>query len=121
MAKDDMEVVIYKILRYLYECMKQAKVASFEDMFNVAGLAGMPQRYYGQVIEEMMRQGFVAGFQVTKTKSGTIVHLDSDARVTLEGATFLAENSRMKKAAEFAGKAFEALLMNVLAAALPVR
>ena len=31
MAKDDMKVIMYKILRYLYECMKHDKKAELEE------------------------------------------------------------------------------------------
>ena len=31
MAKDDMRVIMYKILKYLYECMKHDKAAELED------------------------------------------------------------------------------------------
>ena len=31
MAKDDMEVIMYKILKYLYECMKKDISPQLED------------------------------------------------------------------------------------------
>ena len=32
MAKNDMKVIMYKILRYLYECMKTGKTPSLADI-----------------------------------------------------------------------------------------
>lgn len=32
MAKNDMEVIMYKILRYLYECMKTGKTPDLADI-----------------------------------------------------------------------------------------
>lgn len=32
MAKDDMEIIMYKILKYLYECLKSGRKTSIADV-----------------------------------------------------------------------------------------
>ena len=42
MAKDDMRVIMYKILKYLYECMKHDKEAELEDFAWESRLFSIP-------------------------------------------------------------------------------
>ena len=118
MAQNDMEVIVYKILRYLYACNKEGKIPTFSDMFNTLELSGVSQSYLGQILEEMADKNYIAGCIFRKTKGWAIITFADDARITLDGVSFLNENSRMKKAAEFAGRAFEILLESVISAAL---
>lgn len=118
MAKDDMHLIIYKILRYLYDCNKQGKIPTFSDMFSVLELTGIPKSYLAQILTEMVDCGYIAGCSVTVAKDLTQIFLSENARVTISGADYLKENSRMKKAAEIAGKAFEIVLESVISAAM---
>jgi len=40
MAQNDMEIIVYKILSYLYECMKAGKHPRLEDMGSTCLLQG---------------------------------------------------------------------------------
>lgn len=114
MAKDDMHLLIYKILRYLYDCNKKGKTPLFSDMFYAAELSVIPLSYLAQIIEELINGGYIDGCEIIRTKDGTQFILTEEARVTMHGVEYLMENSRMKKAAEFAGKAFEILLSQII-------
>lgn len=120
MAKDDMEVIIYKILRYLYDCNKNGKVPTFSDMFSVIELPMISLSYLGRIVSELIEKGYISGCDVTNTKNGVLFHLAENAGITLDGVNYLHENSRMKKAERIAGKAFEILLNAVISAAFPV-
>ena len=48
MAKDDMEVIMYKILKYLYECMKKDIDPQMEDFSWNSKLFRIPQNYWCQ-------------------------------------------------------------------------
>ena len=63
MASDDMHVVMYKILKYLYECLKKGVEPNME-MFDADAL-GVNERYWTVIMQELMERGYVAGF-VTK-------------------------------------------------------
>jgi len=45
MAKNDMEVIMYKILRYLYECMKLGVEPELEQFAWNSKLFDIPQSY----------------------------------------------------------------------------
>ena len=82
----------------------------FSDMFAAAELATVPLSYLAQIMEELISGGYIDGCTVIKAKEVTQFNLSENARVTMRGVEYLGENSRMKKAAEVAGKAFEILL-----------
>lgn len=115
MAKDDMHLIIYKILRYLYDCNKKGKTPLFSELFTVAELVTIPSSYLGQIIEELIDCGYINGCTILVTKDATHITLTEKARITIKGVEFLTENSRMKKAAKVAGTAFEIMLEGVLA------
>ena len=87
-------------------------------MFSVLELAEIPKSYLAQILTEMVNCGFIAGCSVTVAKDVTQFSLSENARVTISGADYLNENSRMKKAADIAGRAFEIVLEGVIAAAM---
>lgn len=45
MAKNDMEVIMYKILRYLYECMKTEKTPDLADIMWNCKMFDIPKAY----------------------------------------------------------------------------
>ena len=114
MAKDDMDVIIYKILRYMYECMKAGHKPAMEDMCCNCKLFDIPERYWESIIRELIDAGYVRGITYRITKSGPLINMTDDVSITLDGVHFLEENSRMAKAKQFLGSAFEIVLDTVL-------
>ncbi len=110
MAYNDMDVIIYKILSYLYECMKSGVAPREEDLCANAKLFRIPQRYWLQVIEEISDEGLVKGFRFLMIKDGMLVDVSEDARITIKGKQFLTENSRMAAARKFLGAGFNETL-----------
>ena len=55
MAKDDMEVIMYKILKYLYECMKKDISPQLEDFSWDSKLFHIPQNYWCKIIVTLVR------------------------------------------------------------------
>ncbi len=106
MASDDMHVVMYKILSYLYACMKageKPKAAKYS-----AEALGINKPYWDCIVAELACRGFVAGIKVTRSEIGDSVYL-SNPRVTMEGVEFLMENSMMKRAKKFLAEIKEAV------------
>ena len=116
MAKDDMRVIMYKILKYLYECMKIGRRPALEDMCCRSTLLQIPEGYWGRVIEELIEAGYAKGFICTMTKDGLAVTMMDNASITLAGVDFLEENGSMAKARQFLGNAFEIVLETILKA-----
>lgn len=120
MAKDDMNLIVYKILRYLYDCNRKGKTPTFSDLFNVLEHSTIPQCYLASVLIELVESGYIVGCDVLITKDVTHFALQSDARITLKGVNFLDDNSKMKKAAKVTGTSFEIVLSSVIAVAMPL-
>ena len=89
MAKDDMRVIMYKILKYLYGCMKIGRHPALEDMCCKSTLFQIPEEYWGQVIVELAEAGYIKGFIYAMTKGGLAVTMTDSARITLAGVDFL--------------------------------
>lgn len=114
MVYNDMDVIIYKILSYLYECMKNGVAPREEDMCSSAKLLRIPERYWLQIIEEMQAEGLIRGFAFINTKDGKIAQMSEDARITIKGGQFLEENSRMKEVRSFLGESFKTVLTSTV-------
>ena len=117
MANDDMLLLAYKILRYLYGCNRAGKVPAFSDLYRALELPGVPVSYLARILESLTGSGYISGCSVTVTKDATVITVSENAGLTLDGAAYLTENGRMQQAARAAGRVFEIVLDGVLAAA----
>lgn len=60
MPKNDMNAVIYKILRYLYRCMQEGKKPDIGEYSHDSELLDIPERYWedhGRADRERVYQG----------------------------------------------------------------
>lgn len=111
MAPDDYAVVAYKILSYLYECIKGDVEPNIEKAREVAKVG---DAYFHSVVDCLISKGYAAG-GCARDMNGTIMDVFS-LSVTLDGVEFLEENAKMRKVSEFLGKAFEKTLSVAVAA-----
>lgn len=116
MAQDSMRVIMYKILRYLYECDRKGKHPRKEDFCHDCQMFHIPERYWFSVMEELLSKGYIKGFSVIRTKSGGIIQMHDNAGITCDGSEFLEDNSGMRKAADFVGNAFSVVLDGIISA-----
>lgn len=79
MAKNDMEVIMYKILRYLYECMKLGVEPELEQFAWNSKLFDIPQSYWCKIIVTLVRKGYITGF-ATVYKGNIIKNLIMDCQ-----------------------------------------
>lgn len=98
MAKNDMYVVMYKIVAYLYDCMKKG-VEPDENMLSADAL-GIPEQYRLDIFEELAVHRYISGATVRHFLGGDMLDFDRP-RVTMEGVQFAQENTMMAKAAQF--------------------
>ena len=98
MAHDDMHVIIYKVLSYLYSCLKKGERPD-RHMLSSAGalFGGVPEAYWTAIWMEMSDRGLVKG--VGRMPYDNIMSvIVENPRITLDGVEFLQENSMMRKA-----------------------
>ena len=102
MAKDDYDVIAYRVLVYLYACMKRKIL--FEDVtFQAAVRKNVESdEYFASILRMMQDEGYIRGLMFTDAWGGDFI-LASDirnARITAAGIHYLQENSKMKKVGE---------------------
>lgn len=98
LAYDEMHVLIYKTLAYLYDCMKKGEKPE-NIMLSCDGFifGGIPERYWTLIWIQMLDKGLVKGVGSIAYNGEPHVVLH-DHEVTLEGIGFMQENKMMRKA-----------------------
>ncbi len=96
MAENDMHVIMYRIMAYLYWCMREG-VEPDPAQYRPGEGMRIPQSYWDAIVMELIENGYVRGFVVTPTNSSVLISGDRPT-VTLAGVQFLQENSMMRKA-----------------------
>lgn len=107
MAQNDMYVVMYKIIAYLYDCMKRG-VEPDNAAWGHRALE-IPESYWASIVEELVDHGFIVGVEVNHFINGKCVVSAFAPRVTMEGVAFAQENTMMYKAKAFLKDAKEVI------------
>lgn len=101
MSGDDMHVIMYKVLAYLYDCMKKGIEPQGSRIRPGGDVAGpIPESYWCEIMAQMADRGLVRGVSVMWSDNAPTVVL-ARPTVTLEGVEFLQDNSMMRKALDF--------------------
>lgn len=110
MAKDDYQVIAYKVLAYFYACLKEGVEGSPAKALE---LAGCNSTYFIAVLRDLIESGYMAGDAGMDYAQEIMC---DDLRITLKGVDFLDSNSAMAKVRKSLGKAFETVLSGAVAA-----
>ena len=101
MGADDMHVVMYKVLAYLYDCMKRGEEPRKSRLAPGGDVAGpIPQSYWDEIMAQLADRVLVRGVSVIWEDNSPTVVL-ARPTVTLEGVEFLQDNSMMRRALKF--------------------
>lgn len=115
MAKDDMFVIMYKILSYLYECMKQGKKPNPEDISWGSEMFFIPEGYWKKIMAELVENGYIKDvYIVNSIGSRGGIKFGLEPSVTMAGVQFLEENSMMAKAKSVLGSSFQTVLSRLI-------
>lgn len=99
MPKNDMSLIMFKVLAYLYECMVDGTAVDggkFKVERNFFG-DGLNQRYLDDVCMMLEDGGYTKGFKFASAWGGETIALSYSAKVTPEGFEYMKENKSMKK------------------------
>lgn len=107
MAKDDFEVVAYKVLAYAYACLKAGVEASAAKALEVAGVNEV---YFITALRSLASKGLIEDVPMFKDMNGDVIRYGESITITMDGAAYLRENGRMAKVGKFLGSAFEKAL-----------
>lgn len=94
MAKDDYFVLAYRILQYLYRCLKSGNSASHDALKPDA--LGVNARYGSYLLEHLAGDGYLSGVYVDEQ---TVCM--GDVQITPRGIEYLMDGRMMKRAARF--------------------
>ena len=103
MAKDDYDVIVFKILLYYYGCLKhdiKFEQAVFEKTI---GLKEIPEGYFNKILKMMKDENFIDGIFFTRAWGDEYILIGnlSDITITADGVHYLKENSAMQKAKDY--------------------
>lgn len=115
MAQDDYFVIVYKILEYLYRCMKAGKRPMPEDLAPPCQMYSIPESYWTQIMEELIDQEYVKGINKVPGLQMSGIKINPEAAITMKGVEFLQSNSKIEEAKKTAGESFQNILRSMIA------
>ena len=101
MSKDDYHVIAYKILAYLYACLKQGENPDLEYL--TAENFKINLAYWEYILEHLYKSNFIEGIKLVPIlgKENKGIKITTQITITPQGIEFLQENSIMKRVKEF--------------------
>lgn len=102
MARDDYFVVVYKILAYLYDCLKSGKTPDIHNVL-IAETYGINESYFEYIITELLEEGYIKGISTFKVmgKTNLSIKITPNIAIKPKGIEYLQENSTIAKAKNF--------------------
>jgi len=102
MAKDDYHVIVYKILAYLYSCLKKGENPEKEYLLCDGALFNINHTYWLYIIENLANEGYIEGLSNIRVGNGYYLNDQLPyCRITPRGIDYLCDNSFISKAKEF--------------------
>ncbi len=103
MAKDDYFVISYRILIYLYGCLKEGQLASLEYLRYDTNDFPVKKDYWQYILRHLYEEGFIEGVVLIPILGQNIkgIKLTDQLTITPKGIAYLQENSTMQKAKAF--------------------
>ena len=102
MARDDYDVIVYRILVYYYACMKR-KILFEDTTFQAAVRKDVKNdEYFADILHMMKAEGLIEDVCFVKAWGGNCIIISNleDARITPAGIRYLQENGKMQKIGE---------------------
>lgn len=96
MQKDDYFVIVYRILTYLYACLKAGEDID-KDVLSPSGL-GIRPKYWAYIMENLQEDKYIKGIRVLKNAASTRI---DNIEITPQGIAYLIENKSIQKAKNF--------------------
>lgn len=108
MSKDDYFVLAYKLLRYLYRCLKEGTPASLDIIAPNTENFPVPQQYFTYLVSHLLADGYIEGVVEMKAIGAPVQFKETTGlAITPKGIAYLEENSTMNRVQEFLGPAGE--------------
>jgi hypothetical protein len=115
-ARDDFFVVMFKVLTYLYGCLK-GKIVFQKDIFlKTIGNEHLADGVLDRYLEMISDNGYIRGLEFVQAWCGETIRTGdySNMQITMEGIQYLQENSTMQKIEDFLLVNAEALISSLI-------
>lgn len=100
MPKNDYFVMAYKLLKYLYDCLKNGKQPNTNLITDDSRFFPIGKEYFTYLIENLVDDGYIKNVKVARYDDEVSVFITDDIQITPKGIEYLQENSMMKKMAK---------------------
>lgn len=103
MAKDDYDVIVFKILTYLYSCLK-GKATFNKSVFDaLISKQSITDEYLTNILRMMSSDGLIEGISFAKAWGNTYIMISDydDLLITSSGIKYLKENSKMNEVKKY--------------------
>ncbi len=113
MPRDDYFELTYRLLKYLYDCLKAEVRPDWDKMSPHTKAFPIGEEYFAYLIEHLLEDGFIEGLNKVSAigaKRVTFAETRGGIRITPKGIEYLQENGTMKKIANMLGAAGEIAL-----------
>ncbi len=103
MAKDDYFVIAYKILSYLYVCMKIGEVPDLSYLHYDTEDFPVCRAYWNDIFSNLIEEGYIRGVAAVPVLGQTThsIKLTEKLKITPAGIAYIQENSMMQRARNF--------------------
>lgn len=95
MARDDYFVIVYQVMKYLYDCLKKGEKPEVLPL--QSSYYSIPENYWSYILLSLINEGYITGIHPRQTKSGIVFGDIQDAIITPKGIEYLFENSLMER------------------------
>ena len=108
MAKDDYFPMLYKLLKYLYRCLKEDRKPDFNILAPKSKDFPVGDDYFFFLLSNALKDGLISGLAIQKQigRRETLKET-TGLKITPAGIAYLEENSLMRKVGEHLGSAAE--------------
>lgn len=97
MARDDYFVIVYQVLKYLYDCLKKGERP--DPDYLEADTFDIPKNYWDYILLNLCNEKYITGLNPKSVKGVNSIAWanKSEAIITPKGIEYLFENSMLQK------------------------
>lgn len=102
MAKDDYFVLVYRILEYLYKCLKNSTKVDVKYLKPLSKDFPVECEYWSYIIRNLLEEGYIENVALIPVDGAEpIVKILDNVRITPKGIEYLQDNSKMQQVKRF--------------------
>ena len=99
MAKDDYFILAYRLLAYLYDCLRGRDVLELSRLRPGTREFPIDEAYFAYLLRRMAESGLIDGVEIAPIAGAAhgMPRISAGVEITPEGIAYLAENSMMQR------------------------